>query len=545
MQQIDEIAPPWQAIIKQDLTACWAGEIENWESISALHAATSTAQIQELVEKFLVGQNSCFGLIVETPNFFFALVDHIRSYPIFLLKGPVGPVLCTDVRSQFFQSSTQDSQDPLRTEEFLLCGYVPREATLFKNITMLQAGQSVTIEKRNQKTRFLRHFRYFPGNPTSLSAGQLITQFNNLLDNVFERVCSRAKGKPIWVPLSGGLDSRLILCKLVEHNYHNITAFSYGLNHNSDMERAKVVAKELGVRWIRCPSKVNQLTSLYASKERKAYTDYAWGAHAVPVWMDFEAINYLRGHQLLPHDSLMINGYSGDFLFGGHIPTVLTSQPTISTLISLIISKHCSHFESSKLNNAQARIIRGIKEELDELVDPSTSDVESLCSFYEYWDWQERQAKAVVNGQRLYDHLGLKWALPLWDKTLVDFWMRVPLDLRYGQRLHIEYLQQYNFRNQFRSLRSRDQLWPPLLRWLPVFGKLLELLSSRKVKLYFYDSMYFFGFHRFQLGLFGASRYRQTHKFLRRPYVVPIAAIEQLEDLSLSYPEGLFEHSSL
>jgi hypothetical protein len=168
-----------------------------------------------------------------------------------------------------------------------------------------------------------------------------------------------------------------------------------------------------------------------------------------------------------------------------------------------------------------------------------TKDVEVLCSFYESWDWRERQVKAVVNGQRLYDCYGLKWLLPLWDKELVDFWARIPLNQRTDQKLHVAYLKKYNFQGQFSALRAQNKLWPLHLRWIPMLGNVIQLFSSRKTKLRFYRFMFFFGVHRFQLGLFGFDFFAKHAYYLRRPYVVPIAAIKQLRDLGLRLPAEL------
>ena len=49
--------------------------------------------------------------------------------------------------------------------------------------------------------------------------------------------------------MSGGLDSRLILSKLVEKGYKKILAFSYGIRGNSDSKIAKEICEKLNVKW--------------------------------------------------------------------------------------------------------------------------------------------------------------------------------------------------------------------------------------------------------------------------------------------------------
>ena len=54
--------------------------------------------------------------------------------------------------------------------------------------------------------------------------------------------------KTIYIPLSGGLDSRLIIAKFHEKNIKYIKSFSYGLKNNSDALIAKV-ADHLDIKW--------------------------------------------------------------------------------------------------------------------------------------------------------------------------------------------------------------------------------------------------------------------------------------------------------
>ena len=41
----------------------------------------------------------------------------------------------------------------------------------------------------------------------------------------------------------------------------------------------------------------------------------------------------------------------------------------------------------------------------------------NLADLYEKWEYEERQIKYVVNGQKTYDFLNINWYLPLWESN--------------------------------------------------------------------------------------------------------------------------------
>ena len=80
------------------------------------------------------------------------------------------------------------------------------------------------------------------------------------------------------------------------------------------------------------------------------YYEYSWGLYTVPVMMDYYAIVFMKKKGLVPDNAIFINGQTGDFLTGGHIPHIQNKQNDIQILIDKIIGKHHSLWEQLKTN---------------------------------------------------------------------------------------------------------------------------------------------------------------------------------------------------
>jgi hypothetical protein len=60
---------------------------------------------------------------------------------------------------------------------------------------------------------------------------------------------------------------------------------------------------------------------------------------------------------------------------------------------------------------------------------------EDRYSAVEAWDYNNRQAKLIVNSVRVYEFWGYQWWLPLEDRELMDLWCSLPLELRREKKL--------------------------------------------------------------------------------------------------------------
>jgi asparagine synthase (glutamine-hydrolysing) len=70
----------------------------------------------------------------------------------------------------------------------------------------------------------------------------------------------------------------------------------------------------------------------------------------------------------------------------------------------------------------------------NQIVEQGQHGLDLLLALYEFWEWSERQPKATVNNQRLYEFFGYQWALPLWDAEMMDFWAKVPYEEKLNQK---------------------------------------------------------------------------------------------------------------
>ena len=111
-------------------------------------------------------------------------------------------------------------------------------------------------------------------------------------------------------------------------------------------------------------------------------------------------------------------------------------------------------------------------------------DPETAHGIYEFLEFQDRQCKYVITGQRIYEFLGLDWRLPLWDGDYLDFWQGVPLSAKAGQRLYRATLAERNWGGVW---RGRAWTFPRRVspRWMrhgvrPLFKALHAPLGRRR-----------------------------------------------------------------
>ena len=219
-----------------------------------------------------------------------------------------------------------------------------------------------------------------------------------------------------------------------------------------------------------------EIKSQFHSADRQQYFEFASGCRTVPFLSDYYALRYLRKKRIITDDAIIINGQSGDFTSGGHIPVIPNVEKIKGIhLFEAIIDKHFSLWLDLKTKKNLDVIIK----KLSQLINVSQNDIidqDEFPLFYEQIEWQERQSKYVVNGQRVYDWFGYDWRLPLWSDQLMEFWMHVPWQIKQNQKLFITYLEKYNPSLVFKK-KWEKRIYSPVDKinlLLYVYGKIFK-----------------------------------------------------------------------
>ena len=391
--------------------------------------------------KALLSLNGFFAIVAFDGKHVVAAVDRVRSIPLFY--GVKDGVLFLSDEAESVRRQVGDSvMDPLAREEFQLTGYVTGDETLYPSVKQLQAGEMLkgTVESGAVRVKRHRYYRFVHNEPEHYDEPRLRQELARVVEGAIKRLISYADGRQIVIPLSGGFDSRLIAIMLRRAGYSDLLAFTYGAANSREVEYSRRVAEALRIRWHFVEYTREKWQRAWASEERLAYQRFASHHVSLPHMQDWLAVWEMKSLGILPTDCIFVPGHGG-FVAGGHIPeTVGLKGPKESVAL-------CREVLRAHYNLAPMRRISPRPEEVwcqriwDRAEVDSIKDSVQLADAFEKWEWQERQAKFIVNAVRVYEFWGFGWWLPLWDNEFLDFWANVPLALREGKRWYGQFVQ--------------------------------------------------------------------------------------------------------
>ena len=526
-QRLVDIDPryAWSEVQRGSLIAAYKGRTATVRELLSLLPAQGLPDLK-LLARPLAALSGHFVVLVQGEGWILAMADKVAGYPGYYVhkdgKFQASNSARLLQRNWGLTAGHADALLELRT-----AGYVTGRETLVRHLYKLQAGEVVLWDAAAASITRQRYYLFYSQEVLSAPENDLIDELDGRTNVIIDRLIEDADDRQVVVPLSGGLDSRVILTKLKMRGCRNIWTFSYGVPGNYEAKVARYVAEVLGVPWSFVPTTNDEAKAYFYSADRQDYWEYADGLHVVPNLHAMFALRRLQEEGRFLDGAVLVNGQSGDFIAGDHIPTLGRDTAIgFDLLHGKIMSKHYSLRRGMLEDPDVVGQIRGRIDAAFE-VSQEMSTPQEYAKIHELWEWQGRQAVRVINGQRNYDYFDLAWELPLWEQEYLEFWARIPLVHKLGRTLFRRWLEREDFYGLFRDYQPFLSRWPRHLVLIQHLGRAMRLLVGVKASRRYYELLDYYSQYSYLYGQLTYAEYLHHCSDYKGPISYYVDAWEQ------------------
>ncbi len=355
-------------------------------------------------------------------------VDRARSIPLCYARTGTGAWLAGDDARALARAVGARADDPLAAAALMLAGVVTGSDTLAPGVQQVQAGERVRLTPGGVQAE--RVFRFGAGPVAAGDDEELVRRGAAVFEEAFESVLASVRGRQLVLPLSGGMDSRLVAAMLVRGGRTDAVCYSYGEPWRFEPRASRAVARLLGLPWHFVRYSSRRWSRWSRTPEYAAFRRSAPGLATVEHEQDWPAVYELRRRGVIPDGAVLMPGHSGDFLSGRHLPTDVHLDSASGGIWE-------SYYREWPVRAMPPDVVQALHERIARVTAGAATPAEASTQ----WDWQERQTKTIVNSVRSYEGFGLDWRLPLWSsRAALDFWGTIPVEQRRGRRLYLRVL---------------------------------------------------------------------------------------------------------
>lgn len=394
--------------------------------------AISQASLPETLLKL----NGNFSAVIRIGSAVYLIADKLRCYPL-LYTSWRDDYLVTDHPKVILEKCTGIKINERVVPTYLACGYLHDDMTLLERCSLVMAGSFVRLPDGGKPEIY--HYHHHIHLPCLMTEQEIIESGSEMLEKAFLRMLRSIGNRQVFIPLSGGYDSRLIACLCKKFDVQNVSCYTYGDKASYEVAISREVAQRLGFPWHFVEYTHDLSAEHFSGALSRDYRLFASNLNTTAHFQDFMAIYELRRKGVIPDDAVVVPGHSGDLLAGSHIPYErLTTEKSVAELVA------CKYFFWNDLKKKyREEAIAGLGKRLNATI--ASHDPDMACALFENWNIQNRQSNYIVNSVRIYESFGLDWRLPLWDDEYAGFWLSV----RWEQKREHVY-DSYMFRTYFK-----------------------------------------------------------------------------------------------
>ena len=385
----------------------------------------ASASDETSLRGLLSDANGIFAVVINKPDFKAIAIDGSRIYPLFYSQGEHFSV-CDNPYLLLNKNSHLDARS---VDEYQCSGAVFAGKTLVEGIMQVKPFHFIVF--RDGEAKEFEYWDYCTkaGEEKDCSFEQLDFKF----ESAFRRMLESAKDRQIVVPLSGGLDSRLIVSMLKRLGYENVVCYTVGRPENSELIVAREVAEKLGYRhyFIDNTSAEFVSTDYYSDPEFQRYCHFVGGLGNFLWVFEYFAVKWLIQSDIVEKNAVFVPGHSADFIAGSHlIKALVTPRSSVGYLTSAIMN---DSFEYGRRSSY-------VRNEIKSYFEANSRRGISAHTNYLSFIMQNRLAHQINNSARLYEFFGHEVRMPFWDVELLNLFKALPHKRLENCSLYFEYV---------------------------------------------------------------------------------------------------------
>ena len=357
--------------------------------------------------------------------------DRTRSHHLLFTRAGDTWIISDDPQELRRHAPTW-ARDEQAAEVFLHAGFTPGTRTLAHEVYATPAGSVVELRSDGTwSSRSWETYRY-DADPIT-SPEEFADVFRTALDTAVERVLQETDGRQLLVPLSGGLDSRLLAVWLKRHGARDVVTFTYGVPGSTEVAISRGVAEALEMDWFTVDLDPTEMARTWAGPDGVDFQKRTWGLTSLPHVQDWYALLQMRRSALIDTDAVFLPGHT--IVGNMHDEHLLEGGPSRNDVLTTV-ARHHSLLQGDRsawrhLPLLRRAVVQGAQEvsfPIGRGKDLAGSG-RSIQELVERVNLQERQAKYINESFKAYEAFGYGWALPMLDTEVWRTWLRGSEDL--------------------------------------------------------------------------------------------------------------------
>lgn len=376
-----------------------------------------------------------FAIVIKNNHSIYFICDRSRTFPLFYSNNLVCD-LPHDLDEIKNFTLNKNSVTEMRGN-----GLVSGRYTLVRELFQVQAGEIVVAENAKIHREFYAHHLY-PKPKKVHDFNSYLDKFKEVTLKVTAKYLPLLVNKKIYLPLSGGYDSRFIALILKMMGIKNVTCFTFG-RKNREVDISRKVADKLEFDWHYVEYNQQLINGFLDDSYFKAYYKASSSLSSMFYLQEYFAVKELFNKGVLAEPGIVIPGHSGDTISGSHFFSGKLEHIKKHQLTRHMLN---TYYNFSYLHKSEKKALENL---LQNKLNDYTTLVPGVCpySLYENWLLKERHSKYIVNSANVFNFFGHQTMMPLWDSLFLEFFKNLPFSFKTRKQFYNKALKNHFFRD--------------------------------------------------------------------------------------------------